>query len=565
MPTSSISGEELVGRVTGEDVRGARLDPDPDEREQALLLPGRGALELVVAELDADLLVRVRRVRLGERHRHVEVRDAGLEARVEDRDVEERVDGVQDGVGARLADERDDGVLARRVDRMRAEAAVVERRRRRSPDARRRSPRARSARRTSGAWRSGRRPSPHRLFRRRESARRRRVLPERSGCGVPPTAIRSAEIPGSEVVVSVSVTQQKQFIGGEFVDSASGETMEVLNPATGEVIAEVPRGTAEDVERAVDAATKAWGEWQDKTPKDRMELLLRLADVIDENAEELARLESLNVGKPWWVAVDEPGVMSDCLRFFAGAARNLEGKAAGGVRRGLHLDDPPRAARHRRGHLPLELPALHGDLEDRARARRRERPDHQARRADAAHDAPLRRARAGGHPARRPAGGHGRRDSRRRRARAAPGHPPRLAHGRHGDREDHRQERGGDRQARAPRARRQGADGRARRRRPGHGRRGDQDRRLLQLRPGLHGVVAHPRQREDLRRRALGDREGGRVADRRRPDDGRRDRHGAGHLGRAAGARPRLPRARDSMRRRRSSRAASRSATAASS
>ena len=128
--------------------------------------------------------------------------------------------------------------------------------------------------------------------------------------------------------MSVSVTQQKQFIAGEFVESASGETMEVLNPATGEVIAEVPRGSSEDVDRAVDAAKKAWREWQFKTPKDRMELLLALADVIDENAEELARLESLNVGKPWWVAVDEPGVMSDNLRFFAGAARNLEGKAA---------------------------------------------------------------------------------------------------------------------------------------------------------------------------------------------------------------------------------------------
>ena len=57
-----------------------------------------------------------------------------------------------------------------------------------------------------------------------------------------------------------------------------------------------------------------------------MELLLKLADVIDENAEELARLESRNVGKPWWVAVDEPGLMSDNLRFFAGAARNLEGR-----------------------------------------------------------------------------------------------------------------------------------------------------------------------------------------------------------------------------------------------
>jgi 1-pyrroline dehydrogenase len=128
--------------------------------------------------------------------------------------------------------------------------------------------------------------------------------------------------------MSVSVTQQKQFIGGEFVESKSGATMEVLNPATGEVIAEVPRSDAEDVDRAVAAAKKAWAEWQNKTPKDRMELLLALADVIDENAEELARLESLNVGKPWWVAKDEPPAMSDNLRFFAGAARNLEGKSA---------------------------------------------------------------------------------------------------------------------------------------------------------------------------------------------------------------------------------------------
>jgi betaine-aldehyde dehydrogenase/aminobutyraldehyde dehydrogenase len=128
--------------------------------------------------------------------------------------------------------------------------------------------------------------------------------------------------------MSVSVTQQKMFVDGEFVDALSGETMEVLNPATGEVIADVPKGGEEDVDRAVAAAEKAWETWREKTPKDRMELLLKLADVIDENAEELARLESLNVGKPWWVAVDEPGMMSDNLRFFAGAARNLEGKAA---------------------------------------------------------------------------------------------------------------------------------------------------------------------------------------------------------------------------------------------
>jgi betaine-aldehyde dehydrogenase/aminobutyraldehyde dehydrogenase len=121
----------------------------------------------------------------------------------------------------------------------------------------------------------------------------------------------------------------KQFIGGEWVESSSGETMEVLNPATGEVIAEAPRASAEDVDRAVEAAKKAWDEWRTKTPKDRMELLLAMADVVDEHADELARLESQNVGKPWWVVKDEPGAISDNLRFFAGAARNLEGKSAG--------------------------------------------------------------------------------------------------------------------------------------------------------------------------------------------------------------------------------------------
>ena len=129
--------------------------------------------------------------------------------------------------------------------------------------------------------------------------------------------------------MSVSVTQQKMFVGGEWVESSSGETLDVLNPATGETIAQVPRATAEDVDRAVRAAAEAWEEWRLKTPKERMELLLALADLVDEHAEELARLESLNVGKPWWVAKDEPPAIADNLRFFAGAARNLEGKSAG--------------------------------------------------------------------------------------------------------------------------------------------------------------------------------------------------------------------------------------------
>ena len=79
---------------------------------------------------------------------------------------------------------------------------------------------------------------------------------------------RDPPIPRAEgCPVSVSVTKYKNLVGGEWVDAASGETMEVLNPSTGEVIAEVPRLSAEDVERAVDAARKAFVEWADKTPR----------------------------------------------------------------------------------------------------------------------------------------------------------------------------------------------------------------------------------------------------------------------------------------------------------
>lgn len=129
--------------------------------------------------------------------------------------------------------------------------------------------------------------------------------------------------------MATAVTTYKNFVGGEWVDAVEGETMEVLNPATGEAIAEVPRGGEADVERAVEAARKALPDWLEKTPKDRMELLLKLADVIDEHADELAKLESVNVGKPMWISRDEPAFMADNLRFFAGAARNLEGKSAG--------------------------------------------------------------------------------------------------------------------------------------------------------------------------------------------------------------------------------------------
>jgi 1-pyrroline dehydrogenase len=134
--------------------------------------------------------------------------------------------------------------------------------------------------------------------------------------------------------MSVTVSQRKNFVGGEWVDAVDGGTMEVLNPATGETIAEVPRGTQADVDRAVEAAKKALPDWLETTPAERAEALLGLASAIEDNAEELAELESQNVGKPLSYARDEMPVSADNFRFFAGAARVLEGKSAGEYMRG---------------------------------------------------------------------------------------------------------------------------------------------------------------------------------------------------------------------------------------
>ena len=134
--------------------------------------------------------------------------------------------------------------------------------------------------------------------------------------------------------MGVTVSQLKDFVGGEWVDAVEGGTMEVLNPATGEAIAEVPRGTQGDVDRAVEAAKKALPEWLETTPGERAEALLKLADAIDEHADELGELESQNAGKPLEAAKEEMPVCSDNLRFFAGAARVLEGKSAGEYMRG---------------------------------------------------------------------------------------------------------------------------------------------------------------------------------------------------------------------------------------
>jgi 1-pyrroline dehydrogenase len=131
--------------------------------------------------------------------------------------------------------------------------------------------------------------------------------------------------------MSTTLRKHELFIGGKWTASSGGDQQEIINPATGKVIAHVPKGTAEDVDRAVAAARKAYDEtWYDSTPRDRSERLLKLADLIESNGDELARIESENVGKPLATTRSEeiPPIV-DCFRFFAGAARLLEGRATG--------------------------------------------------------------------------------------------------------------------------------------------------------------------------------------------------------------------------------------------
>jgi betaine-aldehyde dehydrogenase len=131
-------------------------------------------------------------------------------------------------------------------------------------------------------------------------------------------------------MATATKTKLQNFIDGEFVDAADGETEEVTNPATGDVIAEMQLSTEKDVYRAVAAAKRAFPGWAATTPGERAAVILKLADLLEEHAEELADLESADAGKPRGVFLeDEMPFLCDNLRFFAGAGRVLEGKSAG--------------------------------------------------------------------------------------------------------------------------------------------------------------------------------------------------------------------------------------------
>ena len=128
----------------------------------------------------------------------------------------------------------------------------------------------------------------------------------------------------------------QNFINGKSQPAASGQTSEIINPATGVAYATAPVSSAADVDVAMAAASAAFVDWRDSTPSERQRALLKIADAIESRAQELIAIESENTGKPLSLtASEEVPPMIDQIRFFAGAARNLEGKSAGEYMRGM--------------------------------------------------------------------------------------------------------------------------------------------------------------------------------------------------------------------------------------
>jgi betaine-aldehyde dehydrogenase len=131
-------------------------------------------------------------------------------------------------------------------------------------------------------------------------------------------------------MAAATKTKLRNFIGGKPADPVEGGMEEVVNPATGEAIASAPLSTKADVDAAVAAAMGAFEGWAATPPGERARALLRMADLVEEKGEEIADLEAADAGKPRGAVLeDEISVMADNLRFFAGAARCLEGRAAG--------------------------------------------------------------------------------------------------------------------------------------------------------------------------------------------------------------------------------------------
>ena len=126
------------------------------------------------------------------------------------------------------------------------------------------------------------------------------------------------------------MTKVQNFIGGELVDSVSGATMPLVDPTSGEEYATAPISNEQDIDNAYAAASKAFADWKRTTPSHRQKALLDFADDVEKNAKALVEAEGRNTGKPNHVTMaEEIPPMVDQIRFFAGAARMLEGKSAG--------------------------------------------------------------------------------------------------------------------------------------------------------------------------------------------------------------------------------------------
>lgn len=122
--------------------------------------------------------------------------------------------------------------------------------------------------------------------------------------------------------------KKQQFINGEFVDALSGKTREVINPASGQVIAAVPESQQEDVDAAVAAARVAFdsGEWSEITGLDRQKLLIKLSQAIQDNFDELVNIEVMDNGKPKREAEFDVDDAANCFEFYAGLATKIKGE-----------------------------------------------------------------------------------------------------------------------------------------------------------------------------------------------------------------------------------------------
>ena len=130
--------------------------------------------------------------------------------------------------------------------------------------------------------------------------------------------------------------QLSNFINGKSVQSSSGKTSDLINPSTGEAYAKAPVSNSADIDLAMKSATDAFVGWRDSTPSERQRALLKIADALESRAEEIVAIESRNTGKPLAITMSEEiPPMIDQIRFFAGAARNLEGKSAGEYMHGM--------------------------------------------------------------------------------------------------------------------------------------------------------------------------------------------------------------------------------------